>query len=564
MESIRNTIFSELPEDFQETSYKRFDFLRGQIISGIEIVPFIGAGVSAPFDVPIWSKFLENVLKEIKAKAPEEFICKIKNLLASYEFEKAADILYEEDPDLFEQQIRTSFDIGPNATRYLSKSIVPQIAELCNGTIITTNFDNILENVISELLKIPFELITPIGDFYKKACKALRVNKHVILKIHGNYDDKNSRVLTKRQYDANYTSTKSKGKIDFNLPLPKLIHLLSASKTILFIGCSLSREDRTLTTLIELNNSDFPHYALLEFPDDPKKASDVDDRLREAGINVIWFKLKKDSTNPYINLHKILEQFAEISNDVKIFENGKSIISPISYHSSHLYKTLKKSNTVVRHSCNRDQYIDFATRMLIDSGTLKNIIWTVNKSPSVLAKNMMDKSLLSDADKMFRDAPAIHKTRIVIFGNSKELQDYYNHRGKSDNSYASNRITSFENSIEEGNGKLLFATKQSLAAMEVEHLDIGYIQSKINEEEIVFCSNINSNKMKLKNYEFETIVFSMNGNMLISPSWSLNLKALQQVINSIIYKTFDASDAGVYSDIEKLKNWQENNDRKTS
>jgi len=561
MNSTDTTTQAELNEKFLSSSFRYIEFLEGQIRNGIEIVPFVGAGVSVPFGAPSWSKFLINVLNELKKTQSPQITSQIEVLIQENRLEEAADQLYIQDEDLFEQQIRISFHLGGEAKSHLTKSLIPSISELSNGTIITTNFDSILEEHVPEWLNINFETVIPSGNFYEGACEKLRNNKHIILKIHGDWNNKDSRVLTKSQYNREYADSDNSDEIDLNKSLPKLIHLLSASKILLFIGCSLE-SDRTLKTLINLHKNSYshPHYALMSLPDSPEKAGFTEKRLREAGINVIWFQLNPSSNNPYEKLYDILKSFANLSRKPRIIRNGKQQQSPFTFHSTYLFESLKKSDTVVRHSCNRDQYIDFATRMLINSGSLNKIIWTMYQSPLEVGADLLDENLLSEADRMFQKVPAVEKVRIIIFADRAELEEYCKYReAPNNNEEKHQRILAFEDSIDNGQGKLLFASKQSLEHVQVQHLDIGYILPACNDEEILFCSNISSEIDD--NRAFETIVFSLAENSQIADSPELKLNNLRRIVNSVKIGTQDSNNGGVYSNISKLVIWQTENDK---
>lgn len=546
-----------------EASIDTIEKLKDQINNGIEVVPFIGAGISKPFGAPLWGDFLNYVFNEFKkSRRHKKTIAEIEELLNKSKLEEAADSLYNKDQELFEQLIKDSFQLGSSTKRFLSNSIVPDIARICNGTIITTNFDDILEKNMHDILNIEFDKIIPsrANNFFEEACEKLRHNEHVILKIHGDWSSKNSRVLTKTQYDLYYSKPYSSGELNLNNPLPRLINLLSASKILLFIGCSLE-SDRTLKVLTKLFNKSYsyPHYALLSLPEKINDAVRAEKRLRKAGINVIWYQVNPLLENPYEDLYKIVKSFAELSNKYRIIKNGKKLRSPISLHSTYLFESLRKSETVLRHTCNEHQYRNFAIGMLSESDALSKVIWTMYKSPLEVKKDLIDcKSMLSKADENFEKVIAEEKIRIVIFENPDELYEYCTFRTSDyKDKFEHKRISAFENSINRGSGKLFYATIDSLKSSKVTHLDIGYVHSEIKEEGIIFCSNINIDKKNgSKNKIFETIVFSSSGSIDFGPYDSLNLSGIKDIITSVAGTTLDYDSGGVYSDIKNLETWQ--------
>src|SRR5204863_7405128 len=106
---------------------------------------------------------------------------------------------------------------------------------LFDSTVITTNFDGILELAYGSADKA-FQFILygmGVGDFRKKVTLGARC----LLKLHGDYAANYGRVLLTNEYDDFYSEGCS-GQIE-------LSHIFRGGG-LLFLGCSLS-QDRTMT-----------------------------------------------------------------------------------------------------------------------------------------------------------------------------------------------------------------------------------------------------------------------------------------------------------------------------
>ena len=111
-----------------------------------------------------------------------------------------------------------------------------------------------------------------------------------LLKLHGNVDNANERVLLRREYEAAYGAGDD---IHFESPLPILLKRLYLSYSFLFLGCSLAT-DRTVLTFMkvaqDLGGDQIPHhYALLECPEDPEARRIINRRLADCRITPIWY-----------------------------------------------------------------------------------------------------------------------------------------------------------------------------------------------------------------------------------------------------------------------------------
>ena len=89
---------------------------------------------------------------------------------------------------------------------------------------VTTNFDRVLERVFKQAGR---ELM-PIwhSQAAKKGAEALQHNRGLLLKMHGDWEDSENRVLTREEYQSAYGDLQAEA-IDYLRPLPQLLTISS-------------------------------------------------------------------------------------------------------------------------------------------------------------------------------------------------------------------------------------------------------------------------------------------------------------------------------------------------
>jgi hypothetical protein len=141
------------------------------------IVPFIGAGMSAPF-YPLWSRFLLDQAKD------QRILTKIRDLLRRDQYEQAAEsLLGRLKEHRFHDIVRNTF--GP--VKLPQRNDVPDalryVAALGQGPVLTLNFDPMLEFVFREFgAAFEREVWGAEVDTFNET---LDLNLHYLLKVHG-------------------------------------------------------------------------------------------------------------------------------------------------------------------------------------------------------------------------------------------------------------------------------------------------------------------------------------------------------------------------------------------
>jgi hypothetical protein len=199
-----------------------------------QVIPFVGAGLSCESGYPVWSRFLETAAERFGLGS------ETKGYIATGQFEEAAEFVAERYPNAFDDFLRECFT-ERKLRRPMKSGAASCLPGIVHGPVLTTNFDHLLEIVFEDAGK-PFGRVFP-GSHIREASRAIQLNQPFLLKLHGDYNEADSRVLTLREYDREYGG-REPNCVDFDLPLPKILMQALAARPLLFLGCSL-RGDRT-------------------------------------------------------------------------------------------------------------------------------------------------------------------------------------------------------------------------------------------------------------------------------------------------------------------------------
>jgi hypothetical protein len=271
---------------------ERFDRLKAAFKTG-SVIPFVGAGLSMPSGYPGWTSFLRRLRTESSIiEADFEY------LLAQGEYEDAAQRLFDDSHKLFNEGLVNHFagnrDIwGP----------VQYLPFVFDGTIFTTNFDNVLKRLFDREGK-SFDM-EMFGDDSDEFVELLGRGKRVLLRLHGHCDLLKHRVITKAEYDKVYDSER----------LEHLIRDVVFRKSLLFIGCSLvhDRLQKAMAAFVASGTVKdlVSHFAIAEL-------KDSDDRtarrkvLAEANIFPIWYPQDQHDESIKALLLKLADDVVEL------------------------------------------------------------------------------------------------------------------------------------------------------------------------------------------------------------------------------------------------------------
>lgn len=239
------------------------------------VIPFIGAGISAGAGFPTWANHLRQ-----QGRTAGLSLGQIEAWIDAGEYEQIiAHIEAIHSAEVFAQEIRDVF--GKTGS---IQDITLLISELFTDTLITTNYDRLLEQVFDTGRDHKVQVINGITALEKPD-----PDKVTIIKLHGDIQKPKRCILGKAQYDQAY----GVNGIDLNKPIPKLLEYYFKNNSLLFIGCSLNN-DRTVEVFkhvkAAVGDFDFPeHYAIEQIPETLEELVKRNSAFAQIGITAIWF-----------------------------------------------------------------------------------------------------------------------------------------------------------------------------------------------------------------------------------------------------------------------------------
>lgn len=249
-------------------------------ISKQKLVVFVGAGASIEAGVPSWNELIKTIKEEIDIQESENDSLRIAQML--YQSRCQKEYIDKIRLILKHKQIRAN-------------CITESIFKLTPNHIITTNFDDLLEQTI-QANALPFTVIKEDSDFPYAS------NANMLVKIHGDLSQDNF-VLKEDDY------------LDYSRNHPLMESFLKsvfASKVVLFVGYSFSDYDLKLIVQNVRNilGHNFQFAYLLDVGD--KIHFSIKEYYKNKGIHVINYHEADPDNHHYIknyllwnNPHKI-------------------------------------------------------------------------------------------------------------------------------------------------------------------------------------------------------------------------------------------------------------------
>jgi NAD-dependent SIR2 family protein deacetylase len=251
----------------------RFDQLLTCLEKG-NVVPFLGAGISVAGGFPTWKDHLRQQGETAGIDSSH-----IKKLLADGQYEIIiSEIEEKRGHEVFTQEIRDAF-----SHRGSIPDVVKRITELFSATIITTNYDGLIDHAYKKYNKHEINVINCMIDAME--AQSEKVN---IYKLHGDIDKPKQCILSKDQYNEAY----GENTLDIEKPIPKFLANHFRKSNLLFLGCSLNN-DRTIQ-VFKAAMAQFvekpQHFSIEQAPDDINTLVERNAQLANLGITAIWFE----------------------------------------------------------------------------------------------------------------------------------------------------------------------------------------------------------------------------------------------------------------------------------
>ena len=241
------------------------------------VVPFVGAGISASAGFSSWKEHLRRQGKTAHIAAE-----RIEELLAAGAYETVLEeIEAVRGREVFINEIRDEFSRNPTIP-----DAVWRISELFTDTVITTNYDRLLEQSFETGEAGRVQVINGLNALEQPDPKRITV-----IKLHGDIREPKRCILSKNQYDEAYGN----GSLNLHKPIPKLLAYHYKNSSLLFLGCSLSN-DRTVQVFKKIREGMGEeeeikqHFSIEQAPETPEGIAQRNAELAKLGITPIWFE----------------------------------------------------------------------------------------------------------------------------------------------------------------------------------------------------------------------------------------------------------------------------------
>ncbi len=199
-------------------------------------------------------------------------------MLTNGQYEEAAQLVHDTlGANVFAEEIHNQL----GSHRRAVKGPVALLPYLFQAEVFTTNFDYVVTNAYANA-DLPFANDF-CGERLREARQRIGNNPHCLLRLHGEADAADGRVLTRAEYDAAYNGNNS---------LTNILGALIGQRSLLFMGSSL-QADRTHSALAEIKanapGAPIRHYAFLPCPPEADRAARRA-FLSQAEIHPIYYR----------------------------------------------------------------------------------------------------------------------------------------------------------------------------------------------------------------------------------------------------------------------------------
>lgn len=253
------------------------------------LVPFIGAGLSIPFNIPDWGGLIEDYALSLVVDKFSGFHDLIRMELSDFEYWEALRAIKRyakrTDQDI-QEYVCESINKKINLNIEEEKHNYADLAKMNFNIYITTNYDHIL----GHFLKTNYNSIN-LKDLGSSTQNMFRNGQKRTFHLHGNISQEDSIVITEEQYKELYDNKK----------YDALFSLFTGTKSFLFLGFSFN--DIFIQKIIQDHNEYFrsKHYIVLHDP----KPEQIDWLKMNFNIETIPYKVENSSSHA-IEIRNIL------------------------------------------------------------------------------------------------------------------------------------------------------------------------------------------------------------------------------------------------------------------
>jgi hypothetical protein len=247
-----------------------------QLRSPLGVIPFVGAGMSAAFDFPQWADLIRNAAVKLTRRDRNA----VNALLADQDFAAAATrVVASLGPERFQDTVAEQSGDYRVADSQLTTGALALLPLISNGPVITTNLDRNLERAYAAAER-PF-VQRVYGANPSEVVPALQRNDRVLWKIHGDWKDPRTQVLTDEEYKRRYSRHEQLGN---------LLRLALTNRPALFLGASLTK-DYTVQVLAQIakDHPRLKHFTVEIAPETQAKFEKRIEQLTRLGVTPLWY-----------------------------------------------------------------------------------------------------------------------------------------------------------------------------------------------------------------------------------------------------------------------------------
>ncbi|MEA3050095.1 MAG: hypothetical protein QOG84_1931 [Sphingomonadales bacterium] len=251
------------------------------------VILFVGSGVSASLGTPDWSGLIDHMGEEL-GYDPDLFSSASNSYLTLAEYYR----IKVDSIGPLRSWMDTHWHVSKEKLK--NSAIHKLIIDLDFPLIYTTNFDRFLEQT-HDLHRKPYTKIANVRDI-----REAREGQTQIIKLHGDFDDDKSLVIT----ESNYFE-----RLSFESPLDIKLRANSLGRSLLFIGYSLS--DINIRLLLYKLSQTWTNSGLRQHRPPSYLFQHRPDPIQEAVMNEWGVRfLTEDVDDPGTALTAFLEKLA--------------------------------------------------------------------------------------------------------------------------------------------------------------------------------------------------------------------------------------------------------------
>lgn len=268
------------------------------------LVPFVGSGLSVPFQMPKWKDLLKDIVIEYNTYPVDKN--KLNEALDEYRYLDAIDCIMDAGVDELDLQRSVAKFFESKLSNISELQIDNNYTDLLRAKCskyITTNYDNILSNYIGH----PPRRIEMLGEDFINEWDSGHY-ENFVFNIHGDYTNPSSIILSRESYRKLYSDYKYKN----------ILEMFKYKYTFLFMGFSM--DDEFVQGIFSRELSKFPtrHYIILSNVDEEKR------RSIEKKFNVRVISYNTENNEDHVKkLRSILEEIQSL-NEIDIVEYVKT------------------------------------------------------------------------------------------------------------------------------------------------------------------------------------------------------------------------------------------------